>query len=363
MLSLSSIVNIIVNLPSSTTKTEDFSLGMIMSKNTVITTTDRVKSYDSVDAIIAAGFATNSAEVQAATLYFSASPQPSHLLIGVQGDSETPLQAVTACRSANGSWYLCIPVGYAKADYISMAAYIETASPDCVMFCTTSDADVKAGTAGNLCLTLQASKYRRTLTQYSAYANAAASIAGYACGENDGTEAFDLALKSEPGVTVEALTDADTSILDGESCNYYAKYQNTFNLFRKGNMADGTPYDEVLGIDMLTADIQTNVMSVLTSLPKVPLTDDGVSLITTAITTACETALTRQFIAAGVWRGANVSDLKTGDSLPRGYSIQAGKVADLSSDNRANRQAPPVYVCVVLAGSARSFTINVNIAR
>lgn len=363
MLSLTPIINIIVNLPSSTTKTEDFSLGMILSKNTVISTTDRVKSYDSVDAVLAAGFTANSAEVQAATLYFSASPQPSHILIGVQGDTETATQALTACRNANGAWYLCIPVGYAKADYVAMAAYIETASPACVMFCTTSDADVLAGTAGNLCLTLQAAKYRRTLVQYSTYANAVASIAGYACGENDGSQSFDLALKPEPGVTVETLTSTDLSVLDGENCNYYAQYQNTFNLFRKGNMSDGTPYDEVLGIDMLVADIQTNGMSVLTGVPKVSLTDDGTSQITAAIMTACEKSLARQFLAPGTWRGAKVYNLGTGDALPRGYSIQAGKVADLSDDDRANRKSPPIYVCVILAGSARSFIINANIAR
>lgn len=363
MLSLNSIINIIVNLPSQTSRTEDFSLGMILSKNTVISTSDRVKSYDSVDAVIAGGFASDSAEALAAGLYFGQTPSASKLLIGVQGSSETALQAITACRAANTAWYLCIPVGLAKADLISVAGYIESATPASVMFCTTSDADVKSGTAGNLCLTLQASKYRRTLTQYSTYANAVAAISGYVCGSNDGTQAFDLAFKPENGVTADSLTSTDTSVLDNESANYYANYENTYTFFMTGNMADGTAFDEVLGIDMLTADIKSNIMSVLTAQPKVPLTDDGMTLITAAVTTACETAKTRGFIAAGTWSGQNILKLKTGDSLTAGYSVQADSVSTLSVNQRSQRTAPQVYVCIILANSARSFTIAVNVNR
>lgn len=363
MLSLGSIINIIVNLPSQTSKTEDFSLGMILSKNTVISTTDRIKSFDSVDAVIAGGFAVDSVEVKAASLYFGQTAAPAKLLIGAQGDTETAVQALTACRAANSAWYLCIPAGYAKADLVLMAAYIESATPACVMFCTTSDADVKAGTTGNLCLTLQAAKYRRTLVQYSTYANAAASIAGYVCGKNDGNQAFDLAFKSEPGVTAESLNSADVSILDNENCNYYATFQNTYDLFMRGNMEDGTAFDEVLGIDMLTSQTQSNVMATLTSLPKVPLTDDGITQITSAITNSCEAALSRGFIAGGTWQGSPVLNLNTGDALAKGYSIQSDKVSNLSASERAQRKAPPIYVCIILANSARSFTITVNVAR
>ena len=363
MLSLGSIINIIVNLPSQSTKTENFSLALLLSKNTVISTTDRVKSYDSVDALIAAGFTSDSPEVKAASLYFGQSPTPSHLLIGVQGTEETVVAALTACRTINTSWYLCIPIGAAKADIEAMAAYVESATPATVIFCTTADAEVKAGAAGNLCLALQTAKYRRTLTQYSTYVDAVAAIAGYVCGKNDGMESFDLAFKAEAGVTPESLNSTDVSILDNENCNYYAIYQNVYNLFNKGNMADGTAFDEVLGIDMLTADIQSSVMSVLTSMAKVPLTDDGISLITAAITSALETAKARGFIAPGTWTGSPVLKLNAGDALANGYSIQSGTVGELSATERSERKAPPVYVCIILANSARSFAITVNINR
>jgi hypothetical protein len=363
MLSLNSIINIIVNLPSASTTAENFSLACIISKNTVISTTDRVKIYDGVDAMTAAGFATDSAEVAAAKLYFSQTPTPAKLAVGVQGDSETAVEAITACRAANSTWYLCILIGAVKADILLAAAYVESASPAMVMFYTTADTDALAGTAGNVCLALQTAKYRRTLGQYSNHANAVTAIAGYACGANDGTEAFDLAFKPEVGVPTEALNSSNVSILKGQNCNYYALFNNTYSLFMSGVMADGTHYDEVLGIDMLTADIQTAVMSVLTSLPKVPGTDDGVSLITTAVSGACDTALKRGFIAAGTWTGPVVKSLKAGDALVNGYSVQAGSIDDLSEADRSARKSPPVYVCIILANSLESFTITVNVDR
>jgi len=363
MLSLDSLINIIVNLPSQTTRTEDFSLGLLLSENTVIATADRIKSFESVDAVIAGGFDADSPEAKAAALYFGQTPKPTRLLIGVQGTEETAVQALTACRNANTQWYLCIPVGYAKADLVLLAAYVESATPATTMFCTTSDADVLAGTAGNLCLSLQASKYRRTLVQYSTYANAAASIAGYVCGMNDGNTSFDLSFKTEPGVTVEDLDSTDASILDNENCNYYASYQNTFNIFRLGNMSDGTAFDEVLGLDMLVADMQSAAMSTYMSLPKVPLTDSGVSMMTNAIVDSLNHALTRGFIAGGIWHGDQVLSLNTGDSLPNGYSIQAGSVDDLSATERQKRKSPPIYVCIVLANSVRSVVVNVNVNR
>lgn len=363
MLDLKSIINIIVNLPAQPSQSENFSLALFLSKNTVISTADRVKSYGSVNEMIAAGFDTKSPEVAAAGLYFGQTPAPSKLLVGVQGADETALTALTACRAANKNWYLCVPLQAAKDDIVLMASYIETAAPASIMFCTTADNDVKAGTAGNLCLQLQAGKFRRTLTQYSTFANAVASISGYACAANDGSQAFDLAFKTEPGVTAENLTQTDTSILENEGCNYYAKFEGQYDLFLRGNMADDTPADEVIGIDMLTAQIQSNVMSVLAGNPKIPLTDEGIALIIASVATACDQARQRGFLAAGTWGGETVMQLKHGDALANGYSIQAQPVSSLSASDHAARKAPPIYVCIILANSIRSVVLTVDVNR
>jgi len=361
MLSLNSIINITVNFPSESVSTEDFSLGLIVSKNSVISTGDRVKVYANVDEVIAAGFASNSAEVSASRLYFNQSPSPSRIAIGTQGTIESAVEALTACRIANTSWYAVTFLGLEKADIELIAAYIESTSPASVLFYTTDDADVLAGTAGNVALALKTSKYRRSLGQYSTYADAVASIMGYACGA--ASVSYDLAFKSEPGVTVESLSGADVSILDGENCNHYALYNNAYSLFMPGVMADGSHFDEVVGVDILTSEIQKAVMSVIASSAKVPLTDAGTAQVTTAITGACDAAFKRGFIASGTWNGSNVLKLLTGASLTSGYSIQADTVGNLSTADKTDRKAPPIYVCIILAGSGESFTIAINVER
>jgi hypothetical protein len=361
MLSLNSIISVNVNLPASSVSTQNFSLGLIISANTAITTTDRVKVYASTDEMIADGFSSSSAEVIAAGLYFGQTPSPSQIAVGVKGSSETVAEALAACRAANSDWYACIFLDEAKADIEALAAYAESASPPMVLFYTTADAEVLAGTAGNVCLALKASAYRRSLGQYSTQANAVASIMGYACGASN--NAYDLAFKNEPGVTATPLTTAQASVLSNANCNYFATYDSSYSFFMKGVMADGSHFDEVIGIDILTAEIKANIMSVLTSATEVPLTDAGTSIITTAISSACNAALTRGFLAAGTWAGGTVLDLSTGDALTTGYSIQAGSVANLSSADKTARIAPPIYTCVILAGSGESFAITLNVDR
>lgn len=361
MLGLSDIVNISVYMPSVATETQTFSSALFISSNTAISTSTRVQAFASATAMIAAGFESNSIEVAAARLYFSQTPAPAILYVGVIGSGETLVEALTACRAANSAWYIAVPLGASDADIEAAAAYIESASPASVMFYTSSTAGILTNTAGNVCAALQTASYKRTLGQYSTYPNAVAAIAGYACGANNGSESFALAFKSEPGVTPDPLADAQVQALEGINCNYLATRENTYTFFMNGSMANGKRYDEILGVDMLTADIKKQVMSVFTSNRNVPQTDNGVALLTSAISTACESAASRGFITSGTWTGANVVNLASGTALPNGYSVQAGSVSSQSATDIQNRVAPPIYICVILSGSLESVTIAVNL--
>ncbi len=361
MLDLSDIVNISVSLPSEGTTEQTFSETLFLSTNTVIPTSQRVATYTSVEQMVGAGFSSDSSEIKAATLYFTQFPKPSKLHIGTIGKDETAVGALTACRIANTSWYIAVLLDAVSADIKAAANYIESATPASVLFYTTNDADVLTNADGNVCADLKKSAYKRTMGQYSTYPNAAASIAGYACGANNGQLAFALDFKPEPGVTAEPLNHTQTGTLDLLACNYLTSREDDYTLFMRGQMASGIRYDEILGIDILQSEVKLQAMNVLTSERKVPQTDAGVGLITAAITKACEKAVQRGFIAPGIWNGANIGALESGTALPNGYSVQVGKVADLSTSDIKNRIAPPIYVCIILAGSLESLTIAVNV--
>jgi hypothetical protein len=364
ILDLSDILNILVNMPAVAAPAPSFSLGLILSQNTVISTTDRVKTYGSVTEMITAGFESNGAEVNAATLYFGQSPAPSQIAVGVQGAGETPVQAITACRTANNLWYGFAALGAVDADIEALAAYAE-ATPNTVQFYTTSSAAVLAGTADNVALTLQAADYNRSLGIYSTMtANAAAAVMGYASGANTGAyNSFTLADKTLIGVTPEPITEGQLQILEAANINVYTTRLNRFTVFELGVMASGADFGDIVGIDILVKNIQTNVMQLRMNSAKIPLTDAGMAQYDTAITQALTAAFNAGFLAAGIWDGSTVGTLTNGTAMPNGYSIQAGSVANLSASDKSAGNAPAVYVCIYKAGNIRKFVLTVDVSQ
>ncbi|GAB6170550.1 DUF3383 family protein [Paradesulfitobacterium aromaticivorans] len=368
-LPLSDIVNVLVQVSPVAAVRSGFNLGLIIGTSAVISAIDRVKVYTGTDDMIEAGFAAGDAEYKAAQLYFSQKPAPTQVAIGrwdtTVVPAETALQAIQACRAANTDWYACMVCGAVKADILAIAPYIETAKPSSAFGYTTADADVLAGTAGNVMETLKTAKYRRTFGQYSTYSDAIAAILGYAMGANTGlaNSAYTLAYKQEVGVTPEALTAAQATTIKGLNGNIYINRGNTYNLFEQGVMADGTHFDEVIGLDMLANDIQLSVMDLLTSVTKVPQTEGGVALLVSAITDPCDKARTREFIAPGVWNAPPILGLNTGDMLSQGYLILSETIDSQGEIDRANRIAPPIYVPIKLAGAIESVVIQVQVNR
>jgi len=182
-LSLNEIVKVTINLSPLSAVRNAFNLGLIIGTSTVIPALERVRKYTSTTEMIEDGFPLSSPEYIAASIFLSQSLVPTYVYIGRQDltASETPLQAVEACRLANSDWYLLnfanvIP----KADILAIAGYIESTTPSSAFFYTTHDADALSGAAGNVGISLKALSYKRSLGQYSTYANA---TAGYETGD------------------------------------------------------------------------------------------------------------------------------------------------------------------------------------
>jgi hypothetical protein len=279
--------------------------------------------------------------------------------------AETAVTAITACRATNNDWYAAYLCGALKADILAVAAFIEAATPLSVYFYDTSDADVPPGTAGNIMATLQAAKRHRSWGQYSTSAYAAVAAMGYAMGANTGlaNSAYTLAYKSEVGILPELLTTAQATTILSLNGNIYTNYGATYNLLVQGTMADGVSFDEVLNLDVLTNSIQTAIMNALTQAPKVPQSEDGVSMLVTAITVPCNAARVRGVLAPGIWKAAPVLGLKTGDTLSTGYMVLADSIANQSQADRDARKSPPIYVPVKLAGAIEHVVIGVVVNR
>lgn len=308
--------------------------------------------------------------------------------IDITAVGESPLQAMAACRIADPDWYAGIFVGTAlDADHEAIAAFIEGASPLSTYFLTTSAAAVLNNTPGNLLAVLKAAQYRRTFSIYSTTqsgsfpgnAYAAAAPAGLAMGRNTGAAGsyFDIMFKTISGVGAEPLTQSQVDsicgsndgVTPGLNGNAIVTYNNgAYTWLQRGVTAAGFFFDEVLNLDMLAAEIQTNVANLFTASNSVPFTEAGMNMVKTVIAQACAASQERGFIApSGVWTGptigTGVNAIAKGQALPKGYAMYSPTVASQSAAARGARIMPTVTVVLVEAQSGHSLTVSVQVQR
>jgi hypothetical protein len=279
---------------------------------------------------------------------------------------ETAVEALHACRAADYEWCTYLLCGATKDEVLSMAGEVEVMTPSTIQFFTTADADVLAGTAGNIFETLKGLKYNRTLGQYSTkHTDAVASALGYAMGANTGLadSAYTLALKDEPGVTVESITETQYKNITDNNGNVYVNRGDLYNMFEPGVMADGTFFDEVINLDKLVNDLQITGIDALKAVPRVAQTENGITYLLTRLKEPCETALKVGFVAPGKWTSKDVLRLKNGDYLSKGYMIMSESIDSQAIADREARKAPAIYVALKLAGAVHSAVIGVYVNR
>ena len=278
---------------------------------------------------------------------------------------ETILDAINACRSVSTEWYgLALAKDIIASEMLDIQAVLDIADgveaivPSAVFFNLIDETYQLVADLENL----KDAGYVKTISMVD---NDLGHIAlmGKALGLNyEGSPAFNLAYKSLVGVTPQTDAAKLATVLDNNG-NIYVNQGVSYDLLRQGQMASGAYYDEVLYLDMLVNDIQIAIMTALTGSPKVPQTEAGMTQLIAAISRACDSYVTKGFIAEGVWNGTAVLNLATGDTLSKGYMIQSLPVAAQSANDRAARKATTMYVCIKLAGAIEHVVINVNVDR
>lgn len=385
-LTLAPIIKINASLAARAATRKGFDTALILGTSEVIPQSERLRVYYSADALIEDGFKADSAEYKAAKLYFSATETPTKLYVGTKYSTDTDLlTAARACRSANSEWYVLIPLGASEADVLALADWVESAQPATILAYTTGESvnlslhenasgtDADKDTEG-IFKKLKAKGYRRSFGQYCNQPDtpdAVAATMGYAMGANDGTvnSAYTLAYKHLPGVTPDDLTEnqvayvAGTEESTGNNGNVYVNRNDYYNVLQQGRMADGTPFDEIIYLDMLMDRITLNVMDLLYKARKIPDTDPGVTQIMNVVNNACDQFVNIGYIAPGVWKDGDILNLKYGDTLAKGYLVQAESVDNQSQADRENRLSPPIYVSIKLAGAIEYITIPIKVNR
>lgn len=366
-ISLSNIVNVNVEVSNPSVISSDFNLGCIIGDSKKLDADHRVKvySYQTYKTeMVADGFTTSSNEYKAAVAYFSQNPISQRLAIGQKLEGETDLQAITNTRAFNENFY-AVSFSYSVVDTSidAIAAAVEAFSSPTVFFHQTSDKKCLQASQGGICKTLQDKNYMRTCVFYSTQNYFSCAVNGLFSGLNSMqvNSAYTLAYKNIIGFTPESIDDVQYDNLISYNGNSYVEFGRRYRFIFQGVTANGYHVDEVFLLDAAKFLIQQYVVSGLIDSRVISQTNSGVSKIISFCTDACEQLSTMGVISSGIWGGGNVLDLETGDSIPNGYYIQAGSIAEQSASDRAKRVSPPIYICLKASGAIEFVVINVYV--
>lgn len=283
---------------------------------------------------------------------------------------ETPVETITACRSANYEWYVVNYCGdLTDKEILDIAEYTEACTPSTVFAYTTSADECKEADGG-IFGKIKAKSYRQVIGQYSTdHPDAICAIIGWAMGAMTGTanSAYTLAYKTETGVQaenyVQQFTTNTVNNIKANNGNVFINRGREYNVFEEGKVGDGSWFDEIIYLDKFKNDMQLAIMDILAADNKVPQTEAGMNRIKNAIKVVCTDMQKIGFISEGTWLGANMLDLNYGDTLPGGYLIQSESIASQSQADRDARKAPNIYVSLKLAGAIHHVTVQVDVNR
>lgn len=372
-LPLSDIVNVQVTLDPTTAATRNFGALLIIGDSGKIPDASNAVLFSDL-ASVGDTFSVTDPEYLAATIFFAQSPQPSTLYIanftknGTGDQTATLAGRINDLASASGDWYglaFAMTSPPTNAGQVQIAQMIEAYNPPRTMWATTQEIGaVQADSTNDLAYLMSQAKTSRTWVQYSTSSPYAAVSAFARIATVDYTginTTLTLKFKNEPDVASEKLTSAQYAVLAAKKCNVFALFQNGDSIILEGYMADGTWADTRIGADAYQNALQTAGFNLLTSMPKIPQTDAGMTTIK-----ACYDQVSQQYVrnglfAPGVWTGPSIGPLNTGDTLNDGYMIYRPAVATQSAADRAARKAVVMQIACKLAGAVHSSNVIVNV--
>jgi hypothetical protein len=269
--------------------------------------------------------------------------------------TESLVDAITACRQENDTWYALATYSHLRqsdalqANYIqsinSVAAYINAQKK--IYGYSSSDADLLTTGTDHIAGDLKAAGRDRTFGIYDAEAgedDTPTTAATYGemgwLGRMLPTDpgAATWMFKKVAGLSIDNLTSAQSSNARTHNLNVYEQFQGQ-NMIWEGKMADGTYIDIVHGADWLEARLTERVYFLLLNNDKIPYTDAGVSAVEAEV---------RAQLLEGVAAGYITDD----------FTITVPKVSAVSANDKANRILPAIKFVATLQGAVHSVTVQ-----
>lgn len=242
---------------------------------------------------------------------------------------------IAACIQEDPDWYMLLHETRDEETILQCAMAIESRKR--MYIACAEDADIKAGTAGNTLLRLNAAGYDRTAFLFSENQDAypEAAWAGLVLPFDPGSETW--AFKTVTGVVADNLQASEQSAIMNAKGNTYETYGGV-NIFRNGTVVSGEYIDVIRFSDWLEARMAEQIFGTLINTPKVPFTDKGITVI-------------EGDMDAVLKRGVRVGGLAS-------YTITVPKKADIAPADVAARNLTGLEFTGVLAGAIHKVNIR-----
>ena len=344
--SLDQIVQVNITQQTQAVPQVGFGIPLICGDSNRFSGGDLIRYYSTAGAMLTDGFLTSDPEYIYAVKAFSQALSPEQVGIGYTPFADIAAELNDIMEQSN-LWYGISLCTQDPAVILAAAAYVETQLK--IYIADSAQSTIPTAGSGDVLSQLKALGYKRTALMYSKETDVAeegpsAAWLGGQLPQTPGSSTWKF--KQLVGITPSTLTETESNYVIGlpgtpqKNGNIY-QVVGGVPITQEGWMVGGQFIDITVGLDWLESRMKENVYSLLVQAPKVPYTDQGISIIVNGV---------RQTLAQGVATG-----LIDGNS---DITVTAPSVQDIPQADRANRILPDVKFSCRLAGAIHFVVIE-----
>ena len=297
----------------------------------------KVRLYKSADELLKDGFDDKNHAYTAALCYFGQEPSPSELLVAPvqKGENKTDWsKTLLDISNVNDTWYALATYSHDDTDILELAKLIEAKKR---FYCfSSSEASIKTEVKTDIFSLLNS--YSRTSGLYSNEDSKFPECGWFGSGMALDAGTATYCFKDIIGITPDNLTSTESSNIDTKNGNTYETIAGV-NLTRYGKVTNGNYIDIVMGIDYISSEIQSQILSVLKKNLKLPYTDHGITCIQNQITGVLNTAMSKDIIAK--------------------YDVKMPKAQKITPDQKATRKLSEIFINLTMSGAIQHVDVQI----
>ena len=258
---------------------------------------------------------------------------------------QTFTEALNAAVAVDNDWYGLAMYSRADADITEVSGWVQalTNTNPKLFFAQSDDANIldAAQTSDIAYTTQQLAKFRTSIWYHSTDSEwLDMGVMGGQLPADPGSITW--AYKQVSGVTPDDLTDTQKNAASGKAANTYTTVSSV-NITEEGKVSDN-PFewiDVIRGTDWITANVATDLFTLLVQLPKLPYDTNGLGMVKSTILKVLQDAQGRSILSI--------------DTAP---TVFVPDRADIPAADLANRVLNGVTFTGVLSGAIQKINIQ-----